>query len=163
MANPVQVITGKDCARFWRFVPNRPDDGCWEWAGALNSRGYGCFCIGGKSKTMLAHRVSLWIATLQRPADDQLVCHRCDNRKCVRPSHLFAGSAQDNSDDMVSKGRGKSRAKLTKDQVVAIKLVPYEYGIGVALAREYGVSAQQVYDIRSGRQWPKVLPKKEEK
>lgn len=156
MSNAVSRITDSDRARFARFIASKPESGCWEWSGCLNSRGYGCFCIGGKGKTMLAHRVAMWMMTNERPPDDLMVCHACDNPRCVRPDHLFLGTAKDNGADMVAKGRSTAgeksgRAKLTKDQATSIRLAPYSYGVGVQLAREFGVTAEHVYSIRAGR------------
>lgn len=87
--------------RFWSKV-HITEDGCWEWTGCLFKKGYGCF-----GKNSYAHRVA-WILIhgSEIPAGKQ-ICHSCDNRKCVRVSHLFLGSAKDNTQDMIAKGRDK--------------------------------------------------------
>jgi hypothetical protein len=86
--------------------------GCWEWQGGINqSNGYGRFYLD-RLTPFLAHRLS-W--ALYRGPLKLCVLHKCDNRKCVRPSHLFEGTRADNNKDMCAKGRhGKSDLKGMK-------------------------------------------------
>lgn len=87
--------------RFWDKV-NKTED-CWEWIGAIRGNsGYGCIKINGKNQN--AHRVS-WELSFGKIPVEKLVCHHCDNRRCVRPDHLFLGSYTDNILDSFSKGR----------------------------------------------------------
>lgn len=88
--------------RFSTKVDVRGPDECWEWRGATG-RGYGVIRDDGRVKK--AHRIALEIA-LGRPIGPGLyVCHTCDNRPCCNPAHLYEGTAQDNSDDAVVRGR----------------------------------------------------------
>lgn len=79
-------------------------DGCWEWTGSRNRQGYGRFSYEG-GRFVFAHRYMFELFFGQIP-QGMLVCHRCDNPSCVRPEHLFAGSARDNALDREAKGRG---------------------------------------------------------
>lgn len=88
--------------RFWARVQRAEGDACWLWLGVKDRKGYGRITLG--TKNLKAHRVSFELAN-GRLDDGMLICHRCDNPSCVRPDHLFAGTASDNMRDAVRKGR----------------------------------------------------------
>jgi hypothetical protein len=90
-----------DCKRR-DLIQQRGKDDCWEWRGAVNTKGYGVFghCRGER----MAHRFA-WIAENGVIPEGQFVLHRCDNRLCCNPQHLFLGSKADNNADMYRKGR----------------------------------------------------------
>jgi len=75
------------------------DGECWETTHKSSSNGY---C---RIKQRKLHRVA-WEAYNAEPIPPgMMVCHTCDNRRCFNPEHLFLGTAKDNHDDCVSKGR----------------------------------------------------------
>lgn len=76
--------------------------GCWEWLGCINNKGYGRLTY--KRKNKYAHRVSYEIH-FGVSLTSELVLHKCDNPRCVNPSHLFLGSQKDNMQDCAKKGR----------------------------------------------------------
>lgn len=79
---------------------------CWLWTGYKMPNGYGAISIDGHTYT--AHRLMYLVAFGDVPTTLQ-VCHRCDIRHCINPDHLFLGTAQDNTNDMVAKNRHTPR------------------------------------------------------
>jgi hypothetical protein len=91
-------------ARFWENV--QKTETCWFWIGSKFSNGYGSIrCgFGRKSPRTTAHRIA-WEIHFGLVPDGLFVCHRCDVKHCVNPSHLFVGTQYDNVSDMIAKGR----------------------------------------------------------
>jgi hypothetical protein len=145
-----------------RLVWNGDEDECWTWEGAT-ARGYGRLAVEGVLRQ--AHRVAYELFVGPIPAG-LFVCHRCDNRRCCNPDHLFLGTQSDNIADMDRKGRRQNRvsagtanprARLTEQNVVEIRRRHKgNYGDGIRLAREFGVSKDAISDIVCGRTWRTV-------
>jgi len=110
-------------ATFWSRVKKGNPDDCWPWTGYIEKEtGYGKFTWGSSGPTS-SHRFA-WIATYGEISEGVFVCHKCDNRVCQNPNHLFLGTATDNNRDMFRKGRGAnppSSAKITVEQVRLIR------------------------------------------
>jgi hypothetical protein len=136
------------------------ESGCWEWAGKLfNDSGYGRFYVSrahGKGGCAYAHRFSYQMHV--GPIEGRLqVLHRCDNRKCVNPQHLFLGTQFDNMRDMFAKGRNRGRGgkSLPPSVVREIRAVAMtgEYGEVTRVANQFGVTAAHFRSIRRGDCW----------
>jgi hypothetical protein len=143
--------------RFWSKVRRLGPDDCWEWQAARNSHGYGALAVDGVMRG--AHVVSWELANGAVPVG-QSVLHRCDNRPCVNPGHLFLGTHMDNVGDMVKKGRhsrGEKNGKaiLSSNEVVAIF---HEPGSHSTVGSKFGVSRETVSQIKRGARWG-FLPK----
>lgn len=114
--------------RFWAKVNKAgavpahvPELGaCWEWTASRDRKGYGQIMLDGKPRR--AHRIS-WFLCNEDPGT-RCVLHRCDNRVCVNPAHLFLGSVADNNSDMFAKGRGVTRPFTPETHKKAVELLP---------------------------------------
>jgi hypothetical protein len=142
--------------RFWSKVEKT--DGCWLWkAKSKDWDGYGLFSANGRS--VRAHRFSWQLANGRKPGK-MLVCHRCDNPACVRPDHLFLGTACDNFRDCLAKGRyspkgtGNAAAKIKEADVPKIRNL---YATGQwsqqAIADIFGITQTAVSSIVRGKHW----------
>lgn len=146
---------------FWEKVDRSGGpDACWNWQGAITAKwGYGCFGIGG-NVTRGAHKLA-WLFTHGNP-NGLCVLHRCDNRLCCNPAHLFLGTKMDNHEDMVAKGRKQTILTPADVREIRAAVAPYKgrkrlpVGMKDELAKKYGVSGHAIYHVVSGKQWKHV-------
>lgn len=154
-----------DEERFWRYVDKRGPEECWDWQARKQPNGYGRFQIGGKGGPhKLAHRLSFEYANGREPSPGKVVMHSCDRPCCVNPAHLSEGTYQENTDDMMRKGRNgffvgigeaSTSARLTEENVRTIRSMPNETHASVA--RHYGVSKSTIRSLRKGITWKHIL------
>jgi len=149
----IERHTGRD-GRFWSNVEKGLS--CWNWTGSRSTNGYGRIHFLGKRRA--AHRVSWLIHHGEFPS--MCVLHTCDNRLCVNPQHLWLGTARDNAQDMVAKGRhyyqtpGRKR-KLNPEKVREIRSLGAIMS-AMKIADLYGVSACTISGILHRRLWKSV-------
>jgi hypothetical protein len=165
---PSQVKPGKRlfCSRlcrreysFWARLVNGyevMDNGCWEWKGRFYTNGYGAIAYG-KGCSRQAHR-SMYLRAVGPIPPGAFVCHHCDNRKCVNPSHLFLGSPADNTHDAMTKdrlarGERVGGHKLTTEQAKEIASIRGQ--TQRVTAEQYGVSQTLISYILLGKVWRK--------
>jgi hypothetical protein len=137
--------------RFWRHV--NKTESCWIWTAACRHHGYGAF---NDSPEIIAHRMA-WHLTYGAVPDGMMVLHKCDVRRCVRPDHLFLGTAKDNTQDCISKGRfPKPNAKLSPETV---RLIRSKYLSGLKqfeLCKEFSQSNENICRIVNYVRWKDV-------
>lgn len=146
--------------RFYQKFDKGNASDCWEWKASIAGIGYGQIKLTGQRRQAYAHRVAYILENGDIP-ENMIVCHRCDNPKCVNPDHLFLGTQKDNMLDMKQKnrqtnGEKNARAKLTDQDVREIRSL-LETGISQRkIASIYGVHQIQVSRIKTGKRWSHV-------
>lgn len=127
---------------------------CIHYCGYLDKDGY-----GSQTRRRVRKKAHVWAyfdAYGVMPEPGICVCHRCDNRSCINPRHLFLGTSLENTADRHQKGRTLKgslvgNATLTTEQVKVIRL-RYSQGnvTGRELALEFGVSKSTIHSVIRG-------------
>lgn len=147
--------------RFWSHVDVRGKNDCWEVKNRKPGN-YTSFTIGYAS--IHFHRFALMIALGRSLRTSEWSLHSCDNKLCCNPNHLFLGTAKDNSEDMLSKGRHKAQrgeehhgAKLTEKKVLLVRKL-WLSGLWnkIELAQEFEVSESAIRFVLLGKRWSHV-------
>jgi hypothetical protein len=160
-------------AYFWSKVAvTKSPIECWEWKSTISGGRYGSISMGGRVKS--AHRTAYELTFGEIP-EGMLVCHRCDNPRCVNPTHLFIGTPKDNSQDCIAKGRKKTmpgaanpmygkfgekhhNSIISDADALEIKRLYLAGGIfQEEIARKYNVTQGFVSGIVTGRTRPHLI------
>jgi len=137
-------------------LKHNPETFCWEWVRCLSKDGYGQIKIDGKMQKV--HRVMYKYIYGDIPPNKPLVLHRCDNPKCCNPMHLYAGTPQNNMDDMAkrnfsTKGENNYHAKLTEKQVLEIRASKEPQ---VVIAKRLNVAPSNICLIKQRKTWKHI-------
>lgn len=163
--------------KIYKRLVKKSDEECWEWSGN-QCNGYGRILIDGKS--FPAHAVVLYLETGNWPDNTQVVCHKCDNKKCCNPNHLYIGTQKQNTIDRSKSGltatkingrhkcvvkpetiaRGVDKGKCVKlnDDIVKqirSEYVPFSVGYEV-LAKKFNVAPSTIRSVVLRLKWSHV-------
>ncbi len=123
----------------WKRINKKSDEECWNWIGVISKTGYGHMRINYKHH--LVHRI-VYKEICGSIPEGMCVLHKCDNRSCCNPKHLYIGTYKDNSCDMINRGRKASQigeknnaSKLTNEEINQIKFL---FSTGKYFQKELG-------------------------
>lgn len=148
---------------FWERVEAQTvinKNGCHEFTGSKNEYGYGR--IHKDKKLVFVHR-EVYEKVHGYILKGMVVMHSCDNPACINPEHLSANYQSENIKDMIEKGRNVNKsgsrhgmAKLTESDIPIIRKRLVNGETCVAIAKDYGVSDNNIRNIKKGRNWTHV-------
>ena len=157
-------LTRRDVDRFWKKV-KMLSNGCWEWQAATKKkRGEGHAIFSFKNVHYGANRIAYYLYYLVDPME-LYVLHRCDNPPCVNPFHLFLGTAKDNTQDMLAKGRQGfwdcvgEKNPAAKVGVAEVRIIRQKAAAGQyqrSIAKEFGITQSAVHLIVARKIWKHV-------
>ncbi len=145
---------GRKAQTLDKLLSNTTKDGeCLRWAKIKDKDGYGITSIKGIK--MPAHRA---VMSFLGDVSTQYVLHKCTNRDCVNPDHLYLGDQQQNVQDQIDAGtfvRGSKNGKAILDEMSVEHIRSSTFSIS-ALAKYYGVSYYTLWDVKRNRSWKHV-------
>lgn len=132
-------------------------EGCWDWKGVIHMDGY------ARLKTFkrnIGAHVFSWMLYKGEIPYKKCVLHKCDNKKCSNPDHLFLGSPADNSKDMVKKNRqakgNSAKSILTENEVRIIKNRLKNRETSYSISKDFPVNMSTIYSIEYGKSWKHI-------
>jgi hypothetical protein len=136
-------------ARIAKNIEVDKETGCWNWRGNPRTNGY-CRSTFNR-KSWYIHRISYYVFVDDIPEGLE-VCHKCDNRRCCNPSHLFVGTRKDNMQDAVSKNRqatGKMlpQTKLSEEDINKILIRINSNELYKTIAKDFNVCRQAIGQV----------------
>lgn len=135
-------------ARLWENTDIQ-ESGCWEWESHTTKSGYGYMSVDGEK--FYVHRLSAYF-NAQKDISSKQVNHKCDNKKCLRPSHYYLGTAKENVQDIIERGDVKRERKLSDEEVEKIReMVKSGEKTQSEIAEEFGVCQTHVSKIKRGK------------
>ena len=157
------MYSTEDKKRFFSKVDKT--DTCWIWKASIRGNsGYGAFKINGKVKS--AHRVSWEIYNNKSVPEGLLVCHKCNNRLCVNPEHLYVGTYVDNMRDAIRNGvrdhykyvygEKVGTAKLSEDNILEIVRLHEEGLSQKEIAKKFKVDRSAIGNVLRGKTWKHI-------
>lgn len=156
------MLTPNAIGRFFSFLNVLSSNECWEWKGNRRA-GYGGFRVkAGTGGIVGAHRIAYFLFKGDL-LENHFICHRCDNPACANPNHLFQATPQENSTDMVIKGRNvltlgtiNGMAKLTDADIKEIRSLAKQGITQTAIAKRFAIDQSQVSRIINKRHWSHI-------
>jgi hypothetical protein len=143
-------------ARIMRHVTEEPNTGCWLWTGFVGKHGYPY--IGMRTPTgyrpVRAGRAMLQVATGDI-GEGMEACHKCHQKSCVNPAHLYWGTRSQNCIDSINRGSGRTQ-KLDAAAVMRIVERVRSGEMVKAVAPDFGVTPGTVSNIIHGATWGHV-------
>jgi hypothetical protein len=144
--------------KLWEKIKVKSKDECWEWVGSLYPGGYGIIKIN--CKNYRTHRLAYEL-TYGPILNNLHVLHKCDNKKCCNPNHLFLGTHKDNMKDRDLKGRNgdikgmkNPNHKLTIEQIYEIKrLYNSKKYTQRELGKLFGTHYNNIWKIINNKSW----------
>lgn len=134
---------------------------CWNWTGCIHKFGYGVIRVN--KKTCKVHRVSANLFLNFNPDSGLCVLHKCDNRKCFNPDHLFIGTYYDNNLDCKLKGRkkdthgmGNPNCKLSDEMISEIRKKLNQGYSQTELSKIYKVAQATIWKIKNKIRWSHI-------
>ena len=152
------IYSAKEKERFQGCYDKGKTDECWEWKNGCGQYGFFYMKRNGLWPTFLAHRVAWEIANNMSIKSERknMICHTCDNKRCVNPNHLYLGTGVNNNRDTISrhpnqgnrkKGNDCSWTKILDEELIDIIESTETQNV---LAERYKVSQSAISRIKTG-------------